>query len=370
MNGSEFLRLSRAVCLKTAVLLVATATACLGVTAAVSHADDDFFVYSGNRPLASFAPGDVLKTRNVQYHILGIPTPLTVTQVLYRSTGQLNEPVANVTSIMRPLNASGSPKVVSYQSFYDSLNPADSPSRVIAGDIQLFGLTPGGYNVSVGPAVPTSETAFFAPLLLGGYTVVLPDTQGPDANFIAGQEYGQLTLDSLRALRKLPEFGVTDDTKMALMGYSGGGIASNWTAIMAPSYAPDIDKNLLGVAQAGLLVAPAHNLRYVSGSLAWAGIVNLAFTGLARSFKIPLEKYLNDYGKFIFARSQESSILNVYLQYPGLRFEQLVRPEFADPNVIPEYVENVNKDHSDVHRTGCGRVFRRNSAWRTGHRTR
>jgi len=33
----------------------------------------------------------------------------------------------------------------------------------------------------------------------------------------------------------------------------------------------------------------------------------------------------------------------VILRYPGVRWEQLVKPEYANPNSIPEYVDAVNR---------------------------
>jgi hypothetical protein len=48
--------------------------------------DDPFYTYSGSKPLESIEPGTVLATRSIPYHILGIPTALKTTQLLYRST--------------------------------------------------------------------------------------------------------------------------------------------------------------------------------------------------------------------------------------------------------------------------------------------
>ena len=50
--------------------------------------DDPFYTYSGSKPLESIEPGTVLATRSIPYHILGIPTALKTTQLLYRSTSQ------------------------------------------------------------------------------------------------------------------------------------------------------------------------------------------------------------------------------------------------------------------------------------------
>ncbi|XCM31699.1 hypothetical protein ABXI76_22130 [Streptomyces parvus] len=45
-------------------------------------ASDPFYRYDGSEPLSSYAPGDVLKKRTLDYHILGIPTPVKAVQLL------------------------------------------------------------------------------------------------------------------------------------------------------------------------------------------------------------------------------------------------------------------------------------------------
>ena len=149
--------------------------------------DDPFYTYSDSKPLESIEPGTVLATRSIPYHILGIPTALKTTQLLYRSTSQTGNPTVNVTSVIQPLGQSDKTKVISYQSAYDSLNRNDQPSYAIAG-----GLTFGGI-------VPNVELAIFGLFLAQGYTVVVPDTEGQRADFAAGPEYGMNTLDSIRA---------------------------------------------------------------------------------------------------------------------------------------------------------------------------
>ncbi|WP_328825381.1 lipase family protein [Tomitella gaofuii] len=319
---------------------------------AVAQAADSFYRYHGAAPLSSYEPGAVLNTRTLPYHVLNIPTPVTAVQILYRSTDAMGDPTANVTTVLLPPAPTSPVKVISFQSFYDSLNPEDSPSRVIAGDAQLLGFTPLTEkiqdshlldHVRTGGVVGSSENAFFGPLLLAGYTVVLPDTEGQNAHFAAGPEYGMLTLDSLRAARNVASTGITDTTQIGLMGYSGGSIASNWAAIKAPAYAPDINKNLVGVAEGGVLVDPIHNLTYANGSIGWAGIVGMAIVGIARSYDIDFDKYLSDFGKQTVARLRDASISNAFLQYPGLTFQQMVKPQYADPASIPELVEYANK---------------------------
>lgn len=319
---------------RIAAATLVTAAAVSGSIVTATHANagttDPFYTYTGSKPLASYAPGAVLKTRTLNYHVLGIPTPVKAVQLLYRSTDAQGRPAANVTSVLTPLG-SGNGKAVSYQSFYDSLNPADSPSRTIAGD-----LTFGGIEMNV-------EGIFVAPLLAQGYTVVVPDTEGQQADFVAGPEYATNTLDSIRAASASSDTGMSTSTKVGLLGYSGGAIATNWAASLAPKYAPDVNKRLVGYAEGGLLVDPLHNLSYVAGSIGWAGIAPMAVVGAARAYGLDMSPYLSDYGKQVAAKMQNASINNVLFQYPGLNWQKLVKPQYADPTSIPVFVDTVNK---------------------------
>ncbi|MFB6575879.1 lipase family protein [Streptomyces sp. NPDC056402] len=298
--------------------------------AATSTTSDPFYTYGDSTPLSAFAPGTVLKTRTLQYHLLGISTPLKAVQLLYRTTDAQGRPAANVTTVVRSPTGDRS-KAVSYQSFYDSLNPEDGPSRAIAGDVTLGGL------------IPNVEAVFLAPLLTQGYDVVIPDTEGQQAHFAAGPEYGTNTLDSIRAATKSPQTGLNSATAFGLMGYSGGSIATNWAAALAPSYAPDVQRKLVGYAEGGLLVDPAHNLKYVDGSLAWSGVIPMAVIGVSRSYGIDLKSYLNGYGLEVYKELEHGSIVDAIGRYPGLTWKKMAKSQYADPNSIPTFVEAMNK---------------------------
>src|SRR4051812_22233129 len=118
--------------LTVSVVLASLATGLVGLaappsTGAGTPLDNAFYTYSAATPLAKIKPGTVLKTRTVPYHIVGLALPIRATQLLSRSTSQIGAPTLNVTTVVRPLLPNGPAKVVAYQSFYDSLNPADEP---------------------------------------------------------------------------------------------------------------------------------------------------------------------------------------------------------------------------------------------------
>jgi hypothetical protein len=279
------------------ILLLWFALAATGAGAAVPTPEQDpFYAYQGATPLVNIAPGTVLKTRTLSYHVAGVPLPVKVVQLLYRSTGETGQPTVNVTSVLEPPLTLGTPDVVAYQSFYDSLNPDDEPSYAISG-----GLTLGG-------AIPDVESALFAPEMISGNAIVIADTEGESADFAAGPEYGINTLDSLRAALSSPATGLAGVGKIGLIGYSGGAIATEWAAELAPSYAPEVNRRIVGAAFGGVLVDPAHNLHYVDGSAVWAGVIPMAIIGVSRAFHIDLTPYLSAYGLQIYEKLQKASI--------------------------------------------------------------
>lgn len=331
MDGARTRRTGIRSAITAALVMVATALApVLLPQAAVAATVDPFYTYSGSTPLAQLPPGTVLKTRTIPYSLVGVPTPLSVRQIVFRTTDQRGRAVAAVTSVIKPITGSTS-KVISYQSFYDSLNPEDGPSRAIAG-----GANPGGLAAHF-------ETAMMASFLLQGFAIVIPDTEGPGADFAAGPEYGRVTLDSLRATFNATGTGIAPGARAGLIGYSGGAIATNWASVLAPDYAPGINKRLVGAAEGGVLVRPSANLPYVDGSLVWAGVAPMAIVGVSRGFGIDLTPYLSDYGKQVYAKMQKAPITQVLGAYPGLTWKKLVKPAYADPASIPVFVSTVNQ---------------------------
>ncbi|MBA4110212.1 MAG: triacylglycerol lipase [Leptothrix sp. (in: Bacteria)] len=312
---------------------VQAAVAAFMVPSMASAATDPFFQYTDATPLGNVAPGTVLKSRTITAYIAGFKTSYKATQIVYRSTDAKQRPTANVTTIFTPDCTSSCPnknKVISYQSFYDSLNPEDGPSRAYAGGKRLPDL------------LPAIETVLFGTYVKNGYTVVISDTEGQNANFAAGPEYGYNTLDSIRAALNAPEVGLDRNAKVALLGYSGGAIATEWAAELAPSYAPDLKPNLIGAAFGGTLVSPEHNLTYVEGAPIWGGVMPMAVVGVARSYEIDIKKYLTPRGLEVYDRIQNASIAYVLGQYGKVTWKDLVKPEFQDRTKIPEYVAAVN----------------------------
>jgi hypothetical protein len=298
---------------------------------ALQPENDPFYSYTGSTPLASIPAGTMLQSRSISYHMLGVPTSLKATQLLYRSTSQAGNPTVNVTSVIQPLSQADKTKVISYQSAYDSLDRNDQPSYAISG-----GLTLGG-------VVPNVELAVFGPFLADGYTVIVPDTEGQRADFGAGPEYGMNTLDSVRAAFNSPTLGLPGDAKVALLGYSGGAIATEWAAELAPTYAPDANARMIGAAMGGVLVDPVHNLHYIEGTNFWAGVMAMAIVGIGRAFEVDFTPYLSPMGVQLYHDMQTASIVTVLGQHWGLTWADLASPDYPTPESLPLFVAVANK---------------------------
>jgi hypothetical protein len=299
--------------------------------------DQAFYTAPEGTDLQSLAPGTVLKERTVPYHVAGIEIPLTAVQILYTTTNARGEIEPNVTSVIAPPDGKSDGNVVAYQSAYDSANPKDNPSRIIAG------------NMSLGGIIPTAETTILAPALLAGHPVVLADTEGAGANFAAGPVYGRATLDSLRAAGATASSPVNDTDHIGFLGYSGGSIASGWAAALMPSYAPELTDRTVGVAEGGVLVNPVSNLTYAGDGIIWSGVVGFALTTLARTYGIDIDQYLTDYGVTVLQDLSNLSIVEAAARYPGLHWSDLAKPEYPTPESAPEVkkvIDEINLGNS------------------------
>jgi hypothetical protein len=199
----------------------------------------------------------------------------------------------------------------------------------------------------LGGLVPSVELAVFGLFIAQGFTVIVPDTEGQRAGFAAGPEYGFNTLDSIRAAFNASAVETADDANVALLGYSGGAIASEWAAELGPTYAPDVNARMIGAAIGGVLVHPAHNLHYVENTFVWAGVMPMALIGIARAFEAEaeFEQYLTPRGVELYRSMQAASIVHVLGQpkYWRLKWTDVVIPDFPTPESLPLFVDLANR---------------------------
>jgi hypothetical protein len=296
------------------------ASAAAGAPAPVN---DPFYAYSDS--LAGVAPGTVLRTRAVQVSVAGTPQAYPGTQVLYRTTNQLGQPSATVATIIRPIGASVAPvKLLSYQTFYDGLASTCRPSYTLqAGD-------PSNTTAN-------ADEALMLDYVQQGFTVVSSDYEGPTDDYGAGHESGYGTLDAIRAAQH--DLGLQPrTTPVGMVGYSGGSIASEWASELAPRYAPEL--HLIGVAEGGIPVDYVHTVGYIDGSSSWAGAIPAVTLGLVRAYRLDVARYFTPHALEIFKQVRQGCLNPT--AYPGLKLEDLFKPQYRDWKKVPAFVRIFN----------------------------
>jgi hypothetical protein len=172
--------------------------------------------------------------------------------------------------VVDPLGGVVGTRILAYLSFYDALGPECDPSYTLTGGY-------AGNTSNENQA--EEEDALVVSNLAQGLVVTIPDFEGTNEDWAAGHEAGYGTLDAIRATESY--LAVPSSTEVGMYGYSGGSIAADWAAELAPRYAPAL--NVIGVAMGGIPVDLAHNMRYVNGSKGWSGVLPAVLVSLTRT---------------------------------------------------------------------------------------
>ncbi|MGV9616110.1 lipase family protein [Nocardia xishanensis] len=240
--------------------------------------DPDPF-YAAPPDLADKKPGEVLAVRQMPPLLIFPDT--TVTLVRFRSTSSQGKPIAATTTVLTPKAHHKDGPLLSFQHIINGLGAECSVSRVLyTGDPNLIVREAPGWNV----------------LLQRGWSVALPDHLGPQFAYGAAKLGGQITLDGIRAVKQVSELQVAQ-SPTAMVGYSGGGMATAWAAALAPEYAPELQ--LAGAAMGGV---PMNLVKMMEGlglgSHPVFGLALAAGLGLEREYpeRFPLSEQLNDRG--------------------------------------------------------------------------
>jgi hypothetical protein len=238
--------------------------------------------YTSPVALASVAPGTVLRSRKVSIPGLLALGSMTAYQLLYRTTSATGQPIATVTTLLQPhRRAPGGPKLLSYHAAEDSLSTRCAPS----------------YTMRTGMGTTQhEENATILMGLLQGWSVVVPDYEGPDSQWTVGPLAGRTALDSVRAVERFAPAGLVGaKTPVAMIGYSGGSIPTVWANALQPSYAPEL--NLVGIAAGGIAANVGALIEPLSGSL-FSGAILGALIGIDRAYpQLRLSSLLNARGR-------------------------------------------------------------------------
>ena len=199
---------------------------------------DPFYAAPPN--LAGYANGAILNSR--QSALYGLPLPVNVWQVQYKSTDADDRPTTGVTTVMVPATpwfGPGPRPVVSYQMAEDGLGIQCASSYVIRAGIAA-GLQNG----------QDQETPIAALMLSRNWAVVVSDYEGPQERFLDRRQTAHSGLDGIRAALAFPPAGLSPASPVAAFGYSGGAFATVSLMEIQPQYAPEL--NFTGFAAGGI----------------------------------------------------------------------------------------------------------------------
>ncbi|MGW0179555.1 lipase family protein [Nocardia sp. NPDC003345] len=236
--------------------------------------DPDPF-YRAPADISDKSPGEILETRVMP------PLPIfpgtTVTLVKFRSNNSRGLPIAATTTVLTPQWRAPDGPLLSYQHIINGLGAQCAVSRVL---------------YTSDPTLQVREAAALNAALARGWSVALPDHLGPTFAYGAARLGGQITLDNIRAVRAAG-LGL-QNSRVAMAGYSGGGMATAWAAALAPRYAPELD--IAGAATGGVPMNLVRMLEAVNTDPHPAfGLIMAAGIGLEREYpdRFPISDSMN-----------------------------------------------------------------------------
>jgi hypothetical protein len=258
------------------------------------------------------APGTILRIRHAPGNLTSIvgSNCSAAYNILYRTTDSQYKPSWSVTTLFAPsiqpgsTNRAGS-SVLSYQFPYNSVDVDSSPSYAVY-------------------STPWHDLTY---ALGHGWFVNVPDFEGPLASDVAAIEEAHAVLDSFRAIMEAG-VGAAPDARLALWGYSGGSIASEWALEFQEQYAPEL--NIIGAALGGLV----PNTTYVFDTV---GDTEFASHGMAGLLGVT-SQYPAAYS-YIISQLKTSGPYNKtgFLSIRNMTYEQ-AHATFANQNMYDYFV--------------------------------
>jgi Secretory lipase len=325
----SWLSAARALLVTALVSSFAVAVPHAGATGTVSPDRDPFYRYAGAKPLAQIAPGTVLKTRKIRASFGTHRTPVRAEQLLYRTTDQLGAPSVTVTTVLLPKHRRLAPRLVGYLSFYDGLGAKCDPSFTLNG----------GKADSATEQQSMEEDALINWYLSQGFVVTVPDFEGTGLHWMAARESAFGTLDAIRATESYLRVGPR--TPVGLSGYSGGALAADWAAELAPLYAPTL--NIAGVAAGGVPVNYWHMFDYINGDKTYSPAIPAMLLGLSRAYRLDLTPYLSSYGVEVMHSLNDICMTAVFGNYGNLTIAKIMKPEYQDLRKVPAIARMLNE---------------------------
>ena len=253
---------------------------------AVRPSQDYFYEVPDN--IDDAHPGTILRHRAPPSVITAFGTTLgtlnSTYQILYRTTAGNNESTATVLTVLTPKNASLN-AVLSLQMAEDAVSIDCAPSYGMLKVSQT--------DSNLGQATVQLQVLLIEAALADGWTVIVPDFQGPKASFADQTLAAHAVLDGARATLKSGHItGIQSNSTVALWGYSGGASVSRIASGIQNDYAPEL--NIAGTAFGGLGAVKIVSSLKINGG-PQAGPLPAALIGVGHQsaeFQATLDKYL------------------------------------------------------------------------------
>lgn len=287
--------------------------------------DDDF--YDAPAGLEELAPGEIIRTRSVKLAFVGLipQRRMRAWQIAYRSNDLNGQAEVAVTTVVVPAKARGT--LVAYQCAIDAVSDRCFPSYALRQGASALG------------ALPQGELIFISLLLRLGHVVTITDHEGRGGYFAAPREPGHRVLDAIRATRALPEAGLEPDGRVAMIGYSGGGMATAWAAEMAPSYAPDVE--ITGAVLGSPVGDPGEAFLKLNDGF-WAGLPALVVSGLREIYPglaDVIDRHASVDGRQRLDRLQQITTVEAVAKYAYDDFDDYLDAPLADVLAEPALLE-------------------------------
>ncbi len=289
----------------------------------------------------ALAAGTILRSREVELAFLGrLPQKVQAWQVLYRTCDLNGLPEATVTTLLLPAGAEPGERrvLVAYQCAIDAVSDVCFPSYALRRGARAAG------------SVPQMELLVLAGVLRRGWVVSVADHEGRRGFFGAAREPGYRALDGVRAALSFAPLGLSPDTQVGVVGYSGGGMASAWAAEMAPDHAPEL--NLVGAALGAPVGDPGQTFIRLNGGR-YAALPALVVAGLRHIYP-GLGKVISEHANLEGIRKlKELETLTTVQALHRFRhndFDDYIDAALADVLATPEILE-VFDDLRMGHRT-------------------
>lgn len=302
----------------------------------IAPSQDPFYLVPAS--VGSVPPGTILQHRKP-------PAPIAAFgiaranlkeshQILYRTTDSHGNATATVLTVLVPYNADYT-KLLSYQVAEDAAALDCAPSYAF----QLASATGG----LLGTIVSQAELLLIQAALEQGWVVVVPDFQGPNAAFLANRLAGQAILDGIRAAVSSSNItGIDPHPRIAMWGYSGGGITTAWAAELQPTYAPELK---IAAAAFGGTEPKIQAVTGVVNRGPFAGLIAAGMLGLANEYPVIADKIqasLKPQYAALFSKAKKQCLAANALDF---MFKDVVAM-FNGPDItkLPDTVEIMNQN--------------------------